>query len=612
MPDTGQKLQSLSPPKHYESNVEWRIKMLDRCLMDGYFRDLIKAMFYEDVLFAFNAFFYTLDVRKKPFHNLPFCTWPYQDETILDITKAIDAGEDVLMEKSRDMGASWMILLTFVWYWLNPVGGADFLMGSRIEDYVDKRGDPRTLFEKVRYAIKRLPTWLLPRGFKMNKHDNYLRLENPQTGASITGESNNVNFGTGGRYTAILFDEFAKWENTDISAWTSAGDATPCRIPNSTPFGAAGQHYNLVTDSRTKKIRMHWTLHPEKAAGAYCSFPRSKKELNYGEEEAYKLTRSPWYDMQCRRRTPQEIAQELDIDYIGAGALVFDGEAGDRVRELLRAKIEIRLYLDPNIMRNELVQVDEPPRDLEGFLAVWRPPDPKTTYTMGVDVIEASEGSEDWAVVKIYNRRTKSVDASYYARIDEVRLSNVIALFSAYYTTFEEPWIGIETNGPGLSTFDFCNQAHSLTRLFMTPRFDNARQQVVHKKGWRTDQVTRDRLISGIKSWLIQGQGWCDLRCCREMTTFVKGKRKPEAKSGANDDEVIAIGIAIQVDLISPDDTYAEEETYRDDGLSTKLFKHKDLEISDPRTIQDYCILTVIQKKQMQERINNDLAEIIM
>jgi len=263
-------------------------------------------------------------------------------------------------------------------------------------------------------------------------------------------------------------------------------------------------------------------------------------------------------------------------------------------------------------MQNELVQVLEPPRDLTGFMVVWGLPDSKTTYTVGVDVIEGTEGSEDWAVIKVYNRLTKSVDASYFSRIDEVQLSHVISMVSAYYTTYEEPWVGIETNGPGLSTFDFCNQAHGLTRLFMTPRFDNARQQVVYKKGWRTDQITRDRLISGLKSWLIEGQGWCDLRCCREFTTFVKGLRKPQAKSGCNDDEVIAIGIAIQVDLLSPEDVHIEKEVLREDGLSPRIFKHKELQVKDPQTMHEFCLMTIIQKKQMQERINDDLMEMIL
>ena len=238
-------------PKDYMENLKWRAELQVQCEKDAEYRHGVKKLFNEDVLFAFNAFFFTYDVRKRPRQHQPFCTYPYQDEFILKVADAIDKGYDLPIEKSRDMGASYVVIYTFLWYWLSPIGGGDFLMGSRIEDYVDKRGDMRSLFEKLRYGLYKLPKFLIPEGFIESKHDNYMRLVNPKTQSSITGESSNPNFSTGGRYKAILYDEFAKWEH-DEPAWTAGGDATPCRIPNSTPFGAAGTHYELVTSGQDK------------------------------------------------------------------------------------------------------------------------------------------------------------------------------------------------------------------------------------------------------------------------------------------------------------------------------------------------------------------------
>ena len=269
--------------------MAWRRNLLAKCAKDPLFRERTRELFFRDPLFAFNAFFFTYDPRKRPLHQQPFCTYPHQDEHILGLVDAINDGHDYLTEKSRDMGATWDVVGTFVWFWLNPSGGSDFLCGSRIEDYVDKKGDMRTLLEKARYIVYRLPGWLRPKGFRKNVHDNFMRLWNPETGASITGESNNPNFSTGGRYAGILFDEFAKWESSDESAWTAAGDASPCRIPVSTPFGAGGQYYVLATDGKTKKVTLHWTLHPEKRAGLYCVWPppnqRDKESLTGWEPE---------------------------------------------------------------------------------------------------------------------------------------------------------------------------------------------------------------------------------------------------------------------------------------------------------------------------------------
>jgi len=338
-------------PKDYKENLAWRAKLLQLAHESPEQRLMLKRLFLEDPLFAFNAFFFTYDPRQHEQHQQPFCTYPFQDDTILTLCDHIQRGKDLLIEKSRDMGASWMVLGVFVWFWLNPIGGGDFLLGSRIQDYVDEKGNMRTLMEKCRYIINKLPKWLKPKGYKSSLHDNFMKLRNPETNASITGESNNPNFSTGGRYKAILLDEFAKWEHTDRSAWSDAGDASPCRIPISTPFGAGGQYYDLVTDGTKKKLVLHWSLHPKKGEGAYCVWPKPPwvdKSVRVDSTTWWpdpsrtigSVLRSTWYDEEFIRRTPLEVAQNLDIDYLGAGNPVFDGQPGMRIAMLMKLSKE--------------------------------------------------------------------------------------------------------------------------------------------------------------------------------------------------------------------------------------------------------------------------------
>lgn len=590
-------------PKTYRENLAWRRKILARAKWDGVFRAQVKELFHRDIIFAFNAFFYTLDVRRRPQHHQPFATYPYQEKRVLlRLVEAINQGWDCPIEKSRDMGASWLVILTFLWFWLDPKGGTDFLLGSRIEDYVDKKGDMRTLMEKARYALRKLPKWLLPKGFTWKKHDNFMRLQNPETGASITGESNNANFSTGGRYAAVLFDEFAKWEGTDRAAWTAAGDATPCRVPVSTPFGAAGQHYDLVTDPTKKKIRLHWSLHPRKAEGAYCNWPRQKEDEDLVGEALEGLIRSPWYNKECHRRSPLEIAQELDIDYIGAGRPAFDGKAGKRIGTLLKIGRVPETYYDFNLGGLELIEMGEV-RDSEGFLTVFRRPKREDSYVLGVDVVEGTEDG-DYAVAKVLNRRTKDVDATYWSRINEVELARVVKCIADFYTTFEAPWVGIETNSPGLATFDFCAEIYDVDNLFMMPVFDSAKQSVSFKKGWRTTESSRKVLVSGVKNWLLEKRGWGDSRLCREMTTFVVNKnKKPEAKAGCNDDEVLAWGIAIQVDLIAPEAEYVAPAERREDGLPEGIFVPQGDGVV--MTLAERCMACALKRQEEKEYLNH-------
>ena len=550
-------------------------------------------------------FFYTLDVRKRPNHHRCFCTYGYQDETIVDIYDAIQAQEDIVVEKSRDMGCSWMVILIYLYCWLDPKGGGDFLLGSRIIDYVDKKGDMRTLFEKVRYGLYKLPVWLRPKGFIMRKHDYYARLINPETGATITGESNNPNFSTGGRYTSALFDEFAKWENTDVSAWMAAGDATPCRVAVSTANGASGQYYSLVTDGKTKKVVLHWSRHPEKGEGLYCAYPKPLEAGVIVDEHNWMGLRGIWYDKQCERRNALEIAQELDINYIGAGYPYFTGRAMSRLQVLLKAIKKPKKFLGLEYGSLELTKTDQK----DDSLFVYELPNKSCQYIISVDVAEGKEGG-DYSIIKVLNRFTLSTDASFYTHIDEVQLSRYVVAITRYYTFDgqEEPWWAVETNSLGLAVFDFCNEVYDLPNPFMMPKFDTIRQSVSYRKGWWTATESRRVLISGLMKWLIDGTGWTDNRCVGEMLTFVKDKNgKPAAKEGTHDDEVMCFGIGLQVHAIVPFEN--EKELSMADLLKRRkefpgtVTNKSNFDKIDIPTVEESCLETAMNNRNTKDNI---------
>ena len=73
-----------------------------------------------DILYWINTFVWTFDPR-KPNPKIPFITYEYQDEAFLAMDEALPGaggefkGHDVIIEKSRDMGASWICLTLFAW-----------------------------------------------------------------------------------------------------------------------------------------------------------------------------------------------------------------------------------------------------------------------------------------------------------------------------------------------------------------------------------------------------------------------------------------------------------------------------------------------------------------
>lgn len=591
-------------PKDPQKNLAWRYELLRRARSDMGFRKVITELFHRDVLFAFNAFYYTLDVRKRPFQHQPFCTWEYQDEDIAGLTESIQLGRDEVWEKSRDMGATWMILGVFLHFWLSPQGGADFLLGSRVEDYVDRKGDMRALFPKLRYILYRLPAWLRPARLNTRKHDTYSKLENPETGSVIIGESNNANFSTGGRFLAILYDEFAKWESTDVQAWTAGGDATRTRVANSTPFGAGGQYFKLVTDGRTLKRSLPWTRHPEKSSQLSCLWPAPNENDKERLGELWKPSEelhSPWYDEQIKRRTPREIAQELDMDYLGSGSPAFDGKAWGSLQLYKNLPDKPLLWGFVDIPLKKLIVKGNAPAEPEGYLVIYSMYNQEHQYAIGVDVVEGVEDG-DFAVVTVYNRNKHSVDAVYYSRIDEVLLANVVEIITDFYSpetkkTYLAPWVGIETTGPGLSTFNYAADM-GIANLFMAQRYDVSKGEVSYRKGWRTDRVSRNALISGIKSWLIDAIGELNShRLVGELMTFVlSATGKAQAKAGCHDDMVISFGIALQLDELCPLMKKEEiKKTLRSPQDFTRLSEFTKVE--EPKNLDERCILDLLGKK---------------
>ena len=299
---------------------------------------------------------WTFDPRRQGCRkHQPFLTWPVQEAAGRRIRAAIEEGGDVLIDKSRDMGATWLCLAAFAWMWLF-VPDTPLLVASRKEEYVDGRGNPDTLFWKLDYLLAHLPGWLRPKIERRHMH-----LANLDNGSVIDGESTNADLGRGGRRKAILLDEFAAVENgAEILAATA--DAAPCRVFNSTPKGRGNAFAEVRFSGKVQVVTLHWKDHPEKGRGARlvadwrgegilplrpAAVPAAQDSTFGKEREQDALATqgrdalatskrrwtSPWYESQCARRTSRkEVAQELDIDYLASGDAFFDLDVLQRLR----------------------------------------------------------------------------------------------------------------------------------------------------------------------------------------------------------------------------------------------------------------------------------------
>lgn len=174
-----------------------------------------------DPVHWFNQWVWTYDPRGMAFGlpaNLPFVLRPKQIELVYWLAERESTQTHGYIDKSRDEGMSYVILGFFLHHWLF-IDGFAAGVGSRKEDLVDKKGDPKTLLHKFRDMFSKLPDWMKPVGFSRREHDNHLRIVNPVNDATITGEAGD-NIGRGGRTSMYLLDEWAfvpDQESTDAA-----------------------------------------------------------------------------------------------------------------------------------------------------------------------------------------------------------------------------------------------------------------------------------------------------------------------------------------------------------------------------------------------------------
>lgn len=217
----------------------------------------------------FNDWFWTYDPRLahggRPAH-VPLDLFPRQVELINFLEARVAAREDGLVEKSRDIGFTW-IAGGFALHRWRFVPGFKTTFGSRKGDYVDRIGDPDSIFEKIRMLLRAMPWWMFPQGFDWKVHDNYMRLVNPENGNVIRGEAGD-DMGRGGRSTLYVIDEAAHVEHADrVDAATSAN--TDVRIWASSVNGmgntfARKRHGGSLRPDQI--FRFHWTDDPRKTA----------------------------------------------------------------------------------------------------------------------------------------------------------------------------------------------------------------------------------------------------------------------------------------------------------------------------------------------------------
>lgn len=256
------KINLLSPPRERSQNKLYRALLLERAENDPKLQAILREKCRLSNSFFINAFCWTFDPRLAD-PVIPFILYPKQEKLIewLDsLLERSQKGEKInaVIDKPRDVGATFTVMTWVLHKFI--FGEFSARVGSRKEDYVDKRGEQDTLFYKFDFNLDRLPIWLLPEGWSNDNRASMI-ISHPQKENNISGESANPNFGRGGRKSVTIFDEHGFWEYAR-SSWESAGESTNLRIGMSTPpeTGRDSHFYGLLTGKygRVEKFEFDW------------------------------------------------------------------------------------------------------------------------------------------------------------------------------------------------------------------------------------------------------------------------------------------------------------------------------------------------------------------
>lgn len=302
-------------PPNYDSVLLWRRSTLAKFELDPDLVVQAKAFYAKSENAA--AFIChwcdTYDPRNSGVGDksvwMPFVLFERQEALVEFFVECIDTSQPGLVEKCRTMGATWIGVALSVWMWLFRPGIA-IGWGSQDAMTVDRIGDPKSIFWKIRELIKRLPPQFLP---KLGPDDlkQYVCV-NPENGASIVGEVGD-NIGRGGRTRVYFKDESAYYKHPEMVE-ASLSETTRCAIDISS-VSAPGHLFHRKRENGldwypganlekgyTRVFVMDWRDHPE------------YNQAWYNQKRAYHV----------RQGTTHVFAREIERDYAASiqGAII--------------------------------------------------------------------------------------------------------------------------------------------------------------------------------------------------------------------------------------------------------------------------------------------------
>lgn len=595
---------NLKVPRDYQENLKFRRKLLDLCRNDKEFQQAVIYMCKHDILAFINIFIMQYNPMVIGEESVgPFITYGFQEKVLLmeppvgkGILWAYENRRTAVVEKSREMGASWLFLIFQVWLCLF-YPHVQSLNISRSEEAVDSASRD-CLFEKIRFMLKHIPDWLKGDVRSRKKHFQFERSGSEITGVASTGKS-----GAGGRGSVVFIDEFSLIEE-DVQVRRNTASISDCRFFNGTHTDVSSEFYRLTQQAKDGDfvhLQMHWTQHPKKNShlysfdveaqrNKYWKYDAELDELQetrtpvnpFPEDYQYNRTghpnggvnpgiRSIWYDQKSVAiGSARSVAMDLDINPSGSASQFYDGATIAGLMRKCRDPIWIGeldydealatpIQFYPKENGNLKMWIEPKEYGAEGRLCKVQP----SVYVLAGDV-SYGVGSTPTCFTIFDVIRGHKVGAYVNSWIDAKQAAHYMVSLARIFADINgsPATLAWETPGPGLIFGDEVTMELGFRNIYWNIHdpFD-IEQRATTKPGWKATSASKPVLHSKYHNALRTGEfvNW-DKVSLEETLSYVHYKNSVDhPKSRKNDDasaegsnhgdRVVADGLAWLVSL---------------------------------------------------------------
>ena len=476
---------------------------------------------------------------------IPFKPYYFQKNILLDLLTY----KKLVAEKVRQCGLSTLFALYCLWR-------LNFKESEDIDIVSLKQLKAQAFVAKMNSTLKYLPIFLKTRKIKDN--EQVLEFEN---GSKIISESQSENAGRSDTLSLLVLDEAAHYRSEkQVRGIVAAAQPTLSRTngqfiilstPNRTS-GPGAYYYEQVNQARlgaeenAKLVSIDWWEVPDdsRVEGPQKGFNQILKSYvekdYYYNEQVKQEARSfffpvqenwrdnPWLKKQHDDLGEILFKQEVLHNFIVGGNAVFNEEVLKHMENRIKDPVE----------KNKLgtIRADN--------VWIWKKPEPNHRYIMGVD-ISSGTGAETSSF--------QVLDAANYEQVCEykgmIATKNFGILVKNAASYYNQAFVVIECNGIGEAVFNevYYHDTEPYNNVFKQKKTKN---NITRMTGWITDTKTRKLVTNELIDWMSVESLWDEFkvyskRVYLEMTTFIWDGAKPVHDSGATDDAILSLSLAL-------------------------------------------------------------------